>query len=43
MPNISLPPQYIEKLRAEKKLTGKGYAEIIRAALDLYFRQKGQA
>jgi len=35
--NISLPGQYIERLKSEKKRTGKSYAEIIRMALDEYF------
>ena len=37
--NISLPSQYVEKLLAEKKKTGKAIAEIIRTALDLYFKE----
>jgi predicted CopG family antitoxin len=38
---ISLPVGYTEKLKKEKMSTGQSMSEIIRRALDLYF--KGRA
>lgn len=37
---ISLPLPYTEKLKKEKKSTGQTMSEIIRRALDLYFKEK---
>lgn len=37
---ISLPNNYTDKLKAEKKSTGQTMSEIIRRALDLYFKEK---
>lgn len=37
---ISLPNNYTEKLKKEKKATGQTMSEIIRRALDLYFEKK---
>jgi hypothetical protein len=37
---ISLPPIYTKKLKTEKKATGQNMSEIIRRALDLYFKEK---
>jgi hypothetical protein len=39
---ISLPVEYIDKLKKEKELTGQAMSEIIRRALDLYFSRKGK-
>lgn len=38
--NISLPKNYTDKLKQEKKVTGQTMSEIIRRALDLYFDRK---
>ena len=37
---ISLPNNYTEKLKTEKKATGQTMSEIVRRALDLYFKEK---
>lgn len=37
---ISLPNNYTEKLKKEKKETGQTMSEIIRRALDLYFKER---
>ena len=37
---ISLPKNYTEKLKDEKKATGQTISEIIRRALDFYFERK---
>jgi predicted DNA-binding protein len=37
---VSLPNNYTEKLKAEKKSTGQTMSEIIRRALDFYFERK---
>lgn len=37
---ISLPNNYTAKLKAEKNSTGQTMSEIIRRALDLYFKEK---
>lgn len=36
---ISLPKNYTEKLKKEKAATGQTMSEIIRRALDLYFKE----
>ena len=38
----SLPKQYVEKLKEEKQSTGQTISEIIRRALDLYFKEQGK-
>jgi predicted DNA-binding protein len=40
---ISLPKNYTDKLKKEKTETGKTMSEIVRRALDLYFRDKEAA
>jgi len=37
---ISLPKNYTDKLKKEKKETGQTMSEIIRRAIDLYFKEK---
>jgi len=37
---ISLPENYVEKLKKEKSETGQAMSEIIRRALDLYFERE---
>ena len=37
---ISIPKNYTDKLKDEKKSTGQTMSEIIRRALDLYFERK---
>jgi len=37
---ISLPKNYTDKLKSEKKATGQTMSDIIRRALDSYFREK---
>lgn len=37
---ISLPRNYVDKLGKEKTVTGQSKSEIIRRALDLYFKEK---
>ena len=37
---ISLPNNYTEKLKKEKHDTGQTMSEIIRRAIDLYFKEK---
>jgi len=37
--NINLPEQYTAKIKEEKKKTGKGVSELVRCALDLYFKE----
>jgi metal-responsive CopG/Arc/MetJ family transcriptional regulator len=38
----SLPKQLVDKLHAEKKETGLAMSEVIRRALDDYFRGRGK-
>ena len=38
--NVSLPKPYADKLKAERLKTGLTSSELIRRALDLYFKEK---
>jgi hypothetical protein len=40
--NVSLPKPYADKLKAERMKTGLTSSEIIRRALDLYFKEQGR-
>jgi predicted DNA-binding protein len=37
---LSMPKQYLDKLRLEAKATGMTYSEIVRRALDHYLERK---
>lgn len=37
---ISIPENYVKKLKGEKKETGRTMSEVIRRALDMYFDKK---
>ena len=39
---LSMPTQYTERLKQESKETGLNYSEIVRRALDLYFRENSK-
>ena len=36
---LSMPPQFISKLKQESVTTGLSYSEIVRRALDQYFKE----
>lgn len=39
---LSMPPQYMDKLKAEAKETGISASEIMRRALDEYMEKRGK-
>jgi metal-responsive CopG/Arc/MetJ family transcriptional regulator len=37
---LSMPKQYVDKLKEESKKTGMSYSEIVRRAIDYYLERK---
>jgi metal-responsive CopG/Arc/MetJ family transcriptional regulator len=40
--NLSMPPQFVDKLKAEAKRTGMNNSEIVRRAVDEYLERREQ-
>lgn len=38
---LSMPKKFIERLRSYSDKTDMGYSEIVRRALDVYFKEEG--